>query len=688
MRTALLLPTALLPLFLVACGDKSTDEDGDGFTADEDCDDADADVNPDAVEVCNGVDDDCNNEIDDDAQDAEVYYADLDGDGAYGDLQTKVACEQPEGFGFIANDCDDEDLTRYPGAGEACDGVDNDCDEDVPRDEEDGDGDGFMACEECDDNRASVYPGAQEACNGRDDDCDGTTDEEGPFYTDADGDGFGAGAATSTIEECGATVPGLADNADDCDDTDAAVNPDAQEVCDNLDVDEDCDGDADDADSSADVSTMTEVWPDGDGDGYGDMEGAMALRCDTGTEYAVTSDDCDDSTDLANPGITVETCGDGIDNDCDGKAVGCGPWFDPSVGDSDGIGSWLEPLGDVDGDGHDDTLTWSGGQRHLVYGSWSGDISSSPPTGSVAIDTSYIEGVPGGADIDGDGYADLLFANTGIDEISVIYGPVTMDDGSRDAVIASAVDGYRLQGQVWVFGDRDGDGDDDIVWSQRQGGGSGDEIWSGVRCYSSFTCSNLFPGTGRGDVNGDGLMDVPYNVAVSTSSGGGSFVSSAGGTSRLLEFETSVYSRVTIIGDVTGDGYDDVAIGNARSTDAGAIYIIDDLSMSTPADVAIVIEGTGRQRIGERIAPIGDVNGDGRPDILSVNGDDGTASVKQFLFTGPFSAGTHDASTLAESTIGLSSLTYDVVPAGDTNADGYDDFFVGGTYLFLGGPGL
>jgi hypothetical protein len=92
------------------------DDDGDGFAEyDGDCDDDEAAVNPDADEWCDTIDNDCDWEIDeDDAIDAITWYADADGD-SFGDLaNTKLACEQPAGYGLDTSDCDDTDPITYP----------------------------------------------------------------------------------------------------------------------------------------------------------------------------------------------------------------------------------------------------------------------------------------------------------------------------------------------------------------------------------------------------------------------------------------------------------------------------------------------------------------------------------------------------------------------------------------------
>jgi hypothetical protein len=136
--------------------------------------------------------------------------------------------------------------------------------------------------------------------DGEDNDCDGLADcadpdcSGGPDCTtcpDADVDGF-------TDADCG----GL-----DCDDSDASINPGAQETCDDF-VDNDCDGDADcvDSDCSTDPYCEPPCW-DNDGDFYYDV--------------ACGGDDCDDGDESINPGAD-ESCNDFFDNNCD-ELVDC-----------------------------------------------------------------------------------------------------------------------------------------------------------------------------------------------------------------------------------------------------------------------------------------------------------------------------------------------------------------------------
>ena len=95
----------------------------------DDCDDADTLVNPAAIELCNGYDDDCDTVIDEaDAADVTTWYEDADAD-LWGNSAVSVdQCDAPPGYVSQDGDCDDTEADIYPGATETFDGADNDCD--------------------------------------------------------------------------------------------------------------------------------------------------------------------------------------------------------------------------------------------------------------------------------------------------------------------------------------------------------------------------------------------------------------------------------------------------------------------------------------------------------------------------------------------------------------------------------
>ncbi len=132
---------ALLAFLLPACSTPvcdsgadtdpgSVDQDGDGWAVDVDCDDSAAAVYPSAEEACNGIDDDCDGEIDETAP-TTAWYADVDGDGYGDDASAESGCDAPDTAVFVGGDCNDADATIVPGASDICDGIDNDCDGDV-----------------------------------------------------------------------------------------------------------------------------------------------------------------------------------------------------------------------------------------------------------------------------------------------------------------------------------------------------------------------------------------------------------------------------------------------------------------------------------------------------------------------------------------------------------------------------
>jgi len=371
-------------------------------TNDDDCNDKDYYANPGVKEYCDGHDDDCDGTVDeDDAVDANTYYADSDNDSFGNASSTTKACSVPSGYVTDKTDCDDGNNNAYPGNDEVCDGADNDCLGDIDEDDaidvltwyEDSDNDqygdpastdidcnqptGYVADNtDCRPTDANAYPGADEYCDGHDDDCDGTTDENdavdaSTWYRDADNDGYGTTNTTKT--QC-SQPSGYVSASTDCDDSDNLISPAGTEVCDAANDDEDCDGGADDNDPDGTPSSgTTDYYVDGDNDTYGSDSASPNAYCDDPSNGTVTNNsDCDDSDSNINPDGT-EICDSGNDDeDCDGGAND----NDPEGPVSGGTLYYLDD--DTDGYGEE--------------GSTGLRVCSSAPSNYVADDTDCDDG--------------------------------------------------------------------------------------------------------------------------------------------------------------------------------------------------------------------------------------------------------------------------------------------------------
>ena len=154
------------------------DRDGDGFgdaaLGGQDCDDDDATIHPDATERCNGLDDDCDGQVDQGLM--SLWYPDLDGDGFGDEAWARESCLPPT-----------EDAVAEGG--------------------------------DCDDRDPAVHPAGVELCNGLDDDCNGSIDDDpagGGWWADQDGDGFGDPG--QPLESCDSDEGGSLDPTDCRDD--------------------------------------------------------------------------------------------------------------------------------------------------------------------------------------------------------------------------------------------------------------------------------------------------------------------------------------------------------------------------------------------------------------------------------------------------------------------------------------
>ena len=283
-----------------------------GYVSDNtDCNDNNPLINPNATEILDSLDNDCNGIIDDGYL---VWYLDNDGDG-FGDVNTSlVSMNQPQGYVSDKTDCDDNNPNVNPNATEVCDGIDNNCSSGIdeglltayyPDNDDDGFGDENAAAtlectapmnfvsnnEDCNDNNPDVNPNAIEnPTNGIDDDCDGIIDNGlQTWYLDNDGDGFGN--PNLTIQDF--TQPtGYVSNNTDCNDNNPNVNPNASEVCDG--IDNNCTG-------GIDEGTLIAYYPDNDGDGFGDENATATLACTAPMNFVEDNTDCNDNDPNINP---------------------------------------------------------------------------------------------------------------------------------------------------------------------------------------------------------------------------------------------------------------------------------------------------------------------------------------------------------------------------------------------------
>ncbi len=646
-----------------------------GFVADDtDCDDTDGNEYPGATEYCDGDDDNCDGEVDEDtAADVQLWHRDTDGDGYGYSLVRDTDCDQPSGYVADNTDCDDLDDDINPGEQEVCDDADTDedCDGDSDDDDlsatgqdtwhwdRDGDGygDNFLdvdACnqpadyvdnaDDCDPFEVDVNPGAQEVCDASDtdEDCDGLSDDadasalgQSSWYYDADSDTYGdAAVGTST---CDADVGYVADDTD-CDDSESSVNPGGTEVCDATDADEDCDGLADDADPSV-TGTLTQ-YADADGDGQGDAT-VTETSCSAPSGYVANATDCDDTDDTIYLGAE-EVCVDGTDSDCDGDrndsdcynyGEGVVTDYDDAlwygVTSSDQVASAVAGVGDLDGDGADDiglgahlydtTYASNTGAAWFMSGATaSGDVQLTSTVSAIAT----VRGVYRLSSVDYMGYQ--------------LDGAGDFDDDGANDVVVGAYNtrvnngtSYGAAGEAIIFSAPSGDltrGSSSAVLVV-QGNSSSEYVGYDV--------------SGGQDVDADGLPDVlvgayGYDYSSTTNTGAaGVWYGGSSGTVLFsaadVLFYTSTASDQTgqvlaMVPDLGGDGRDEMVIcaykGDGNGSNDGMAYVVYGDSalasgnLSTVADVVIEGSGTTDAELCRSVDSAGDYDGDGDNDLI------------------------------------------------------------------------
>jgi hypothetical protein len=581
------------------------DDPANGVEAGTDCNDGDIDINPSATEICDQVDNDCDNEIDDDDNDVDLglgstYYLDADGDDYGDDEEPLQACTDPQDYAPVGGDCDDDDAYTFPGAAE------NESTSACKRDlDGDGYGDeasisGVTSGLDCDDDDEARYPTAIEVCDGLENDCDGLIDDEDDNmsvddidkrYPDEDDDGYGDQLAAS-VQMCDPpgsyvldntdcddnhdeTFPGAAEEDDttdcmrdadddgygddvflssdillgtDCDDEEEDVNPDADEICNE--VDDNCNDLTDDEDEDIESSTQTDWYLDEDDDSFGDKDDAPDHLCEAPAQHVEDNTDCDDGDIFTFPGAAeFEDTSCRTDADEDGYGLQL-----PKVGVTAGTDcndadefTYLgaaeeEPLHcfrDADEDGWGEDVYTKGSEPDGTDCDDT-DPNTHPGKGELESDTTRCV-----TDVDGDGYGDRwptadALSGTDCDDVAIDRHPwddtvvaVPADFSTIQQAIDVACAGDNIDVAAGTFSE---DLDMTEVWVAVQGQGIG---------------TTTIDGTGTGSVvnlSHGSLSDLTVTGGYSNQ-GGGIYLPKAGSG-------TTVHvSNVEVTGNfATGDG--------------------------------------------------------------------------------------------------------------------------------------
>ncbi len=704
-----------------------------------DCNDQDPRVRPEVDDPCNAIDDDCDEEIDEDAESL-TFYIDADGDGFGDPEQAMEACQQPDGAVADPTDCDDTNPDRFPGNVERCDELDNDCDGEVDNEALDPpiwyvdvDGDGFgdpelnaQGCEkpdgfvgngdDCDDSDVQWQDRkeAEEYYNGLEDNCD-PSDGDG----DQDGDGFWAENYLELLEEGVAPMPIPEFKEGDCDDTDPEYNPAAIDFpgdgldmnCDGFDLaDSDGDGfdgilaggdDCDDADpevhpdatetcatsydddcdgvaNERDADLCTNFYLDEDGDSFGIADDSQCLCEPEGLYTALTGIDCDDADSAVFPGAD-EVCFDDIDSDCDGEEdpPGCGPEEMAVVS--------LFGEHDLDGAGYSVGMTASG---DLLVGAPGYDFGGIEEAGAVYVLPSL-------------DLATLMLGGSGLrisgSETSGRLGTAVL--GLADGHFAVSAPDAGVAGAVY------------IIWPT---GESSVEVWDISTTYVMASDDCEFGASlASGKLLSDGremlVIGGPseeYSQIWVVDPALPALISTSDAHSRLYSTEWLEAGASVAVVDLDGDGSEDLLVG-LTDYDApagggegghGAIAVVqgplDDGVVELESASSTLHRGlSGLDRLGSSIRVVGDIDGDSLDDVLvgadqagSTSGEDdpGEVYLVTNLVTG--GPGVHALSPYAVLRgVSAGDQTGAQVAISDVDGDGFDDIWISATHADDGG---
>ena len=534
------------------------DSDGDGFGDPEnskllceatesfvdnadDCDDSNSSRSPSILEICDGIDNNCDGIADDDsAMDAVDWFQDADEDG-YG-------FGPPRGFGCTGR----------------ADQVSNNAD--------------------CDDHASANSPGSPEQCDGFDNNCNGEVDEGETtlgslFYADDDGDGWGDETRPSL--RCDATE-GFVELMGDCDDSDATRHPNAEDLCDG--VDHDCDGHID---SRCETNhDETHAWwtlsasPSGLSPGLtaGDLDG------DGHDELLVGDFNANQLRAFSGPLDPTDTTS---------------TWILEEDGLSTLFPLALNAANDLNLDGNQDLLIsrlqlsddgMISGQIQIHWGPFEGPPNLNAPSVALTLPASETTWGLGGfevADFNNDGRPDVLMQSAAGDRLALWYD--THTNGHLYTQTLQYADDTLIIGYPPASGDFNGDGITDLVHAKERGeslalvSGPVEEIWDfdGTPTLSPPTGGWLI---GRGlclaDLDQDGIDEVISNATRPTTDSTFDNQAVAYDTTESTDapiWQLDIGNRYNEVSvscrDVDGDGNEDLIINDAMPETLGGTHL-------------------------------------------------------------------------------------------------------------------
>jgi hypothetical protein len=426
-----------------------------------------------------------------------------------------------------------------------------------------------------------------------------------------------------------------------------------------------------------------------------------------------------------------------------GAPVGSNWSYRPPL-DSAHFGWSIGPAGDVNGDGLADFIVGapdyrtspslgSEGRASVFYGRWNGLPVAGPSwtaEGGQAF-ANLGNSVSGAGDVNGDGYSDVIVGLSGFDDPNVNSGAARVFHGGAAGLKATADTSLTGQGFadfaycVAGAGDVNMDGYSDvIIGAPLYDNGQTDEgaafIYMGSGSGLQTTPANVFEGNqansqfgssvaSAGDFDGDGVQDVVVGAYAydNPAANSGAVYVYRGGIDGMsgqrwdvgpVQANALAGWSVAGAGDVNGDGKSDIVFGapswDGPTADEGAGFVV--YGGSSPAAATQFGAGLGSSfhQMGQNVAGVGDVNGDGFSDVAdgmyTWDGFNGGDQGKAYLFMG--GSGGLSSSPASWGPEGAAPQGYYaqcVAAAGDVNGDGYGDVLVGGQNrvdLYYGTP--